>query len=82
MKQQEYTVTFFFVGIRALQIQSHMVSVCTANYVGQKEFQDCYASVLYVVSVFIPMISFTVRLTLWHSSYTVGKVFADSRGNK
>lgn len=36
MKQQEYTVTFFFVGIRAPQIQSHMVSVCTANYVGEK----------------------------------------------
>lgn len=70
------------VGIRAPQIQSHMMSVCTANYLEQKVFQDCYEPVLYLVSVFIPMISFTVRLSLWHSSYTVGKIFADSRGNK
>ena len=78
---------FFFpccgcVGIRAPQIQSHMVSVCTTNYLEQKVFQDCYEPVLYLVSVFIPMISFTVRLSLWHSSYTMGKIFVDSRGNK
>lgn len=59
------------VGTIAPQIQSHMVSVCAANYLQQKEFQDCYEPFLYLVSSFIPMISFTVRLSLWHSSYMV-----------
>ena len=65
MKQQEFTVTFSAVAASGLlppQIQFHMVSVCAANYLQLKEFQErCEAFLHLVVSAFIPMISFTVR---------------------
>lgn len=55
----------------APQTQNHMVSVCTANYLQRKEFQDYYEP--FSDLIFIPMISFIVKLSLWHSSYVLRK---------
>lgn len=52
----------------AAQTHFHMVSVCTANYLEQKECQDHYKPFSNLVSIFDPMMSFTIRMSLWHSS--------------
>lgn len=45
----------------------HVVSVCTANYLQLKEFQEPFKLFSDPVSFLILMISFTERLGLWHS---------------
>lgn len=51
-------------------MQFHVVSVCSANYLQRKEFLSCFEPLL---NLFIPMISFTVKLRSRHPSYMVRK---------
>lgn len=68
MKQQEYTVRFSAVTVLGLQPHKYSPTWCLSALqiiYSQKNFRTAKSRFLYLVSVFIPMISFTVWPSLW-----------------